>query len=337
MKKKKSDVLYQFASVLAKKPLVTSKFLLKSMFHQVRGVVENPNQVESLTYREKSIAWEKAVYNIVLNNKPLKQKPHSLPAPLIVSLTSFAPRFSTLVLTLQSLLAQTMKPDKILLWISREDEKYLTQEIKDLEAECLEVRFCEDIGPHKKYFYTLQNYPAHFIITADDDLYYWPTWIEELVENWSGDIHDIVAFLSLKIYLNKDKLPGKYLEWIGYSLKGADGSDTKEASILNFALGGAGALYPPDTFYSDVLNYDNINKLCPSSSDIWLHWMSMLNYSKVRTVGSNRINFDWPDTQIKSLWKQDGFRIKNKKLTNKDFYIKAMIDYYGFPIDLDHD
>ena len=44
---------------------------------------------------------------------------HRLPSELIVSLTSYPPRFKTLHLTIKSLLDQTVRPDRIILWIGR--------------------------------------------------------------------------------------------------------------------------------------------------------------------------------------------------------------------------
>ena len=60
-----------------------------------------------------------------------------------------------------SILKQTMKPDKIILWLGREKfpDKKLPKIFDKLKACGVELRFCpEDIEPHTKYFYAMQEY-----------------------------------------------------------------------------------------------------------------------------------------------------------------------------------
>jgi hypothetical protein len=107
--------------------------------------------------------------------------PHGLPAALVVSLTSYPPRFGTLSLTLRSLLLQTVKADRTILWIAHADIQLLPKNVTDLQAAGLEIRATEDMKSYKKIIPALEAFPDAFICTADDDVYYWPTWLEELV------------------------------------------------------------------------------------------------------------------------------------------------------------
>ena len=109
-------------------------------------------------------------------------RPHSLPAPLIVSLTSYPPRFATLALTLQSLLRQSVRADRTILWIAHADMPLLPKGVIDLRAAGLEIRTTDDVRSYKKILPSLDAFPEAFICTADDDVYYWPTWLEELVK-----------------------------------------------------------------------------------------------------------------------------------------------------------
>ena len=52
---------------------------------------------------------------------PNSFKKHSLDKELIVSLTSYPKRFDILPITIQSLLNQTVKPDRIILWLYEKD------------------------------------------------------------------------------------------------------------------------------------------------------------------------------------------------------------------------
>ena len=94
---------------------------------------------------------------------------------LIVSLTSFPARIELVWMTIASLMNQTMKPKKIILWLSEEQfqtEESIPQTLLALRKRGLEIRFCEDIKPHKKYFHTMQEYPDDIVVTVDDDIFY---------------------------------------------------------------------------------------------------------------------------------------------------------------------
>ena len=61
-------------------------------------------------------------------------KPHPLPGRLIVSVTSFPPRFGTLALALRGILRQTVRPDQTVLWIAHKDMPLLPRNVLDLQT-----------------------------------------------------------------------------------------------------------------------------------------------------------------------------------------------------------
>ena len=73
------------------------------------------------------IQINKVYLNINRENHSIKK--HSLNKELLVSLTSYYKRFDTLPLVLDSLQRQTVKPDKIELWIENKDIKFLPKKI----------------------------------------------------------------------------------------------------------------------------------------------------------------------------------------------------------------
>lgn len=314
----KFKVLYVFLFFLLRRPLKMFKFIFKSTFHQIKTIVDNPKQIESLTDTEKYETTQNSLSIIIFNDRSVGYKSHDLPAPLIVSLTSYALRFSTLPLTLKCLLSQTMKPDKILLWIAHEDKQYLTNDILKLQEVGLEIGYYQNIGPFTKIIPTLEAYPDHFIVTADDDAYYWPVWLEEMVLTWNGNINNIIAHRVHKIRLNENDLPIEYNKW------DFDSFNTQMTSPLNFATGLAGVFYPPGTFHPDVLKRDMFLQLCPKADDVWLYWMSRLNGSMVRRTNTHNKTIPWPLSQKSNLFSEN---VKNK---SNDKYIKAMIYEYGF-------
>jgi len=244
---------------------------------------------------------------------------HGLPAPLIVSLTSYPARFPTLPPTLKCLLAQTVEPDRVILWVAYEDEDALTTEILDLMKNGLEVYFCDDIRSYKKIIPTLKLEPNAFIVTADDDTYYPPTWLEELVTAYEGDVKEVLCHRAHHVLLDEGGIPESYAKW-DYDII------NPESSSLYFPTGNGGIMYPPGIFHADVLKAEIFSKLCPNGDDIWLYWMVRLGGGKYRKVGPKRPFPTWPSTQTTALWRQNVAVAEGN-----DKQIQAMVVNYGFP------
>lgn len=245
-------------------------------------------------------------------------KQHGLPGPLIVSLTSYPARFGKLPLTLKCLLSQTVAADRVILWVAFQDENALTPSILDLQKQGLQIAYCDDLRSYKKIVPALQRYGDAFIVTADDDLYYWPTWLEELVHSYNGNNLEVICHRAHKIRLGDDKLPLPYNDW-------EIETSQQDALSLNFPTCGGGALYPPGVFYSDVLRIDVFKRICPNADDVWLYWMMSLNGAVARKVGLRRPLYNWPDTQQTALFHS------NAGGGGNDEQIRAMIQTYGFP------
>ena len=77
------------------------------------------------------IQLNKIYFNINSENQLIKK--YNLNKELLVSLTSYYKRFDTLPLVLDSLQRQTVKPDKIELWIENKDIKFLPKKFQNLK------------------------------------------------------------------------------------------------------------------------------------------------------------------------------------------------------------
>ena len=95
-------------------------------------------------------------------------------SPIIISLTTYPARVGTVWITITSLLNQTKQPQRVILWLAEEQfqDKKIPKRLMQLQKRGLEILYCEDLKPHKKYFYTMQEYPECFVVTADDDIFY---------------------------------------------------------------------------------------------------------------------------------------------------------------------
>ena len=247
-------------------------------------------------------------------------KSHGLSRRLIVSLTSFPDRFDTLMPTLQCLLFQTVRPDSVQLWIAYDDIASLPGNIVGLEALGLEIRPCADIRSYKKIIPALSEAPDSLIVTADDDVYYWSTWLEELVEAYRTTGNTVIAHRAHRIRLQSDGTPVSYINWERPVRQRMAGS-------LIFPTGVHGVLYDPKVLHPDVTREDLFMSLCPSADDVWLYWMHRRCGSKPHVLATGHRTIEWPESQA--------VRLQSNNLAGggNDVAIAAMITKFGFLSD----
>jgi len=241
---------------------------------------------------------------------------HSLDLRVVVSLTSYPPRFDVLPLTLKCLLMQSVRPDVLVLWVASNDQQFLTSEILALQDEGLEIRTCDDIGSYKKIVPALDAFPDACIVTADDDLYYAPTWLEVLTENVDDNEQTVPCHRMHRIHLDERGFPLPYLDWA---------LETRESnpSPLNFPTSGGGVLYPPDSLSPEVTDRSQFLALCPTADDIWLYWMLRRRDRQAKRVVRFSALVMWPGSQASRLWE-----INSRE---NDRQMQAMSARFGFP------
>lgn len=199
---------------------------------------------------------------------------------VIISLTSFPERMNQISLVLESLLRQTVKPDKIILWLSTSQFptiKDVNIIVRNFQKRGLDIRFCDDLRSHKKYFYTMQEFPEDLVITVDDDIFYTERMVEELLKKHREHPGCIVCYRAHKISVTDGKID-KYEKWSTGS-KNILGPDK-----LLMPTGSGGVLYPPGVLNKQVFEKETIKKICFFADDIWLKCMSFLNGTYVVKV-----------------------------------------------------
>ncbi|NRB56821.1 MAG: hypothetical protein HRU39_12720 [Salinicola sp.] len=248
--------------------------------------------------KEDSFDWQHLISEMLLSNRPLNREPHNLPGELIVSLTSYPERFSQLWATIMSLIYQTVEPSRVVLWIANEDKDLLPENVIALANLGLEIHHCDDIHSYKKILPTLKRWPEAYVATADDDIYYPPTWLEEMVRATDINKKTIAAHRIHKIQLNQfgEVLPYNKWEW---NTRRAEKPDP-----LNFPTSGAGILYPPNCFHSDVNDIATFTKLCPNADDVWLYAMARIKGYSFKHTGRQGF-MTWPGSQSKMLFEEN--------------------------------
>lgn len=233
---------------------------------------------------------------------------------IIVSLTSFPARIDRVWITIETLLNQTHKPKKIILWLAKnqfEDNMSLPKSLTKLIKRGLEVRFCDDLRSHKKYYYTMKEFSENIIITVDDDIIYPSDLIENLYNTYKIFPNAICCNWSHQIVFDENKKLKKYDEW-------HDGNGILTIPRFDtIPIGYAGVLYPPNCLDNNIFNIEDIFELAPLADDIWLKAMSLKkNVKVVRTQQVQVPFFGVIGTQKVGLFKINCSENENDKQIN---------------------
>ena len=246
------------------------------------------------------------------------------PFSLTVSLTSFPPRLATLHLCIKSLMRQTMKPDRIVLYLGADCEGIpLPKRLRALTEKGLTVRYVGgDLRPHKKYVYAMQEFPDDFIITVDDDLLFRRDMLAGL---WRAHEGCPDALVASRVHLMRQEgghiLP--YRDWL------QETGTVREATHALLSTNGAGSLFPPHCLPPEALDAGLIHQLCLKADDIWLKFMLIRGGTKVLWAGKRT---GMPDEiRIRADRKQ---ALMDGNLTNdgNDGYIAAMESYFAMKL-----
>ncbi len=235
-------------------------------------------------------------------SRPLPLQPvgnaHDLSTELIVSLTSFPARFDRLKFTLRSLIEQSVRPDKICLWIEPNQFADLPA---DVWAYChnhdLYVMSAQDIGPGTKLIPALREYPRATIVTADDDFYYPPGWLAVLVDGAKQHPGSIVC---RRAHLARTSNDGKFLPYSKWEAQTSVPVPTASGTYI-FPTGVGGVLYPPGSLDPTVLDDDRLLRLTPKADDVWFFWMARLAGTNQVRVGGKLPMVNWPGSQSVGL------------------------------------
>ena len=243
---------------------------------------------------------------------------------IVVSLTSFPARFATLPLCLRGLLRQSVKPDRIIVWLGSDTtENDLTPAMKNLEKYGVEYRIdpAHNYKSHKKYYYAMKEFPKAAVVTADDDLFYPKNWLKTLVRAHKKYPDCVVCRRTHLLRRDQDGLL-PYNLWIDQC------RSVRRPSFSLVGTSGSGKLYPAGSLDERALDPDAFMRLCTNADDLWVKCMELLAGKKAVFVKNWKVD-------LRSLRgsQSETLETGNVGRGENDLFLKQTMEAYGISPD----
>ena len=199
-----------------------------------------------------------------------------------ISLTSHSYKVDKVHLTIQSLMDQEFKADRIVLYLDEAEfnDSNLPNDLKLMVERGLTIDYHNDIGSYKKLIPALKQYPNDLLVTVDDDLIYPRSFLRKLYEAYLKEPQFIHCY---RMHYIKFDASGKVEPYRKWDLE----SNVTEPGFLVFPTGVGGVLYPPNSLHNDVLKEDAFLHLSPGADDVWFKAMSLLNGVQCKKIDSD--------------------------------------------------
>lgn len=221
--------------------------------------------------RHAANCWLPAVYC-------LTRIPHQRETiPVEVSLTSFPARIGRLWLTVESLLRQTVRPERLVIRLARKQfpngEQDLPHSLRRLfkQGVCIDW-VAEDLRSYKKFFPAWPVKEGKALVTVDDDIFYPTRLLECLWQQHIAHPQAVIAAYTHRMTYDAEGRLAPYRLW--------DFRTERQDAHLFFGSGG-GTLFPAGTLDEDAVRQDLALQLCPRADDIWLNAMTRLKGTPV--------------------------------------------------------
>ena len=230
-----------------------------------------------------------------------------------INITTWTKRDQYLPIMLKAFTKQTLKPYKIILWLSREE--YDQDNLPESILECVNKNLLTDIMWVDKNIYCHKRHECFkyfndvYNVFIDDDIIYPNSFLEELIEGSKKHKDCITCFAGMSKHYN------------GTSLEQQE--PTKDPSFYNGLLG-CWMCIPPGVFPIESYEYEHLrNKYCPKCDESWLTAWCLKNNIKVNLLHSTKSikqnNID--KTQDDALYNENkqrrsGVRVKERMLAN---------------------
>ena len=208
----------------------------------------------------------------ILNKEERKEK-------ITLSLTSFPGRIDKVAPTIKSLMMQSCKPDRIILWLAEEQfpDHKLPESILQLMDVGLEVMYCENLNGHKRHYKMLNMQEENeVVITFDDDILFPRRCVERIMEAHEKFPNCVICDRGQNTQYDKE---GNVLLPAYWSITGKEG--IKQPTYKMLLSPGGGCLFPKNALHKDFCDVEKIRKYALNTGNVWLTFMAAEKGTKI--------------------------------------------------------
>ena len=197
---------------------------------------------------------------------------------LIISLTTWYKRVSTVHLVLNTLVNQSKEADMIILCINKEEldaaQIEIPTQVNDLVNKGLvTILWAENLKSYKKLVPALMQFPNDIIVTADDDILYPSNWLELLHDSYLKYPKTIHCHKASYFLFDKNfNFPPN---------RNASFDLDKLLPFNAYFVGCSGVLYPPHCLYADVTKKEIFMQIASENDDVWFWAMATLKRTRI--------------------------------------------------------
>ncbi len=218
---------------------------------------------------------------------------------LTVSLTTFPARMDACYFAIKSLMLQDYQADRIVLWLAESQfaDKKLPPQYEDLISRGLEIRYCDDLRSHKKYFYALQEQKENeLVVTFDDDIIYEKDALSKLMRAHLQYPRAVICNRGHHVTSENGEIC-TYKKWKICSPEGVG-----EPSVKIMPSTGAGCLYPYGVMPATTFDLALIREYAFTADDIWMLFNRLsVDVPVVKTREKNAILCNVSHSQSEAL------------------------------------
>lgn len=251
---------------------------------------------------------------------------------IIISLTTIPSRLNKVWLTIESLLRQRKKPDKVILWLAEDEFKgiEIPKILQKQRKRGLEIQYCKNLKSYKKFYYAMLKYPNSYVLVVDDDFIYSERLVSDMMDLSVYYPNSIICNRAHKIRTDKNKI-FPYLRWIWYENRK---NKEEKPTYQNFLTSGAGTLFPVWLLDKEIFREDIFMKIAPTADDVWLNFSAWK--SKIRiamTTGVLGYMIPIHSSSDTGLFLKNIIKKEEERECENDIQIRNVIEYFNLKID----
>ena len=237
--------------------------------------------------------------------------------PVIASLTTYPPRIDKSWQAIETLLRQSVAPERLILVLSLEEfpSLELPKRIRGQMKRGLEVLWVDRNGrSYDKMLPARSKFPRMTVVTFDDDKFFPRNLLRELFEASLQNPGSVVGARGWIIRKLEAEPELRFGDGWTRATQGIKGSHL-------FTPGGNGCLYPYNSLSHWVDDLDEALRVCPTSDDIWFWGALQKNKSSVVCLGMP------PHRPVSRL--KRGPSLSSINSTGEDTQFQTVLDYFN--------